>query len=361
MADIEVSVIVPIYNVEGFIDRGIKNLLAQTYRKFEIILVDDGSTDGSLDKCNEWAQKDERIKVLHQDNQGSGGARNKGIDNAAGKYIYFFDIDDEISQELLERNVEKMVSYDVDFLLFGYKCVETEYPIECTVSFPSRLICSNDELKNCFMDLVVFKMNGFPWNKFYRKSFLDKHNLRFENQRIQQDEVFNLKVYQYLDKAYISSDVLYTYYIYYKGNTRSNFIPDRFDIYKSVRKHFEDLKSHWKFDDKRLDDYLNRRFYHDVINCMMFNLTHPRCNFSKKQVDEEMDRIMGDPLTEEAFEYAKNNEKGIEQKLYRTVCRNKSMLQIKICVSVFSFLRDVNKIIKRYLAFIKHGKSKVMP
>ena len=90
---------------------------------------------------------------------------------------------------------------------------------------------------------------------------------------------------------------------------------------------------------------------------MMFNLTHPRCSFSKKQVDEEMDRIMSDPLTKEAFEYAKNKEKGIEQKLYRIACRNKSMLQIKICVSVFSFLRDGNKIIKRYLAFIKHGKS----
>lgn len=347
MPDIAVSVIVPIYNVEGFIDRGIKNLLAQTYRRFEIILVDDGSTDGSLNKCKSWAHKDERIRVFHQANQGSGAARNKGIDNAAGKYIYFFDIDDEISPNLLERNIERMELYDVDFLMFGFKCIETESPIECTISFPTQLICSNDELKHSFMDLVVFKMNGFPWNKFYRKSFLDKYNLRFENQRIQQDEVFNLKVYQYLEKAYVSSDVLYTYYIYYKGNTRSRFIPDRFDIYKSVRKHFEKLKEHWHLNDKRLDDYLNRRFYHNVIDCMMFNLTHPNCTFSNELVHEEMDRIMSDPLTGKAFDYARINEKGIEQQLYRIACRNKSLMQIKLLVSLFSFLRRLHKCLKR--------------
>ncbi len=350
MADVEVSIIVPIYNVEGFIDRGIRNLLGQTYRKYEIILVDDGSTDGSLSKCKEWARKDEKIRVLHQDNQGAGGARNKGIDNAVGTYIYFFDIDDEISQDLLERNVEKMALYGVDFLMFGFKCLDTVYSTESTISFPRQLIKSNDEMKNSFMDLVIFKMNGFPWNKFYRKSFLNKYNLRFENQRIQQDEVFNLKVYRYLDNAYISSDVLYTYYVYSKGNTRSNFIPDRFDIYKSVRKHFEDLKEYWSFNDKRLDDFLNRRFYYDVIACMMFNLTHPLCTFSRKQADAEMNRIMNDPLTEKAFEYAKKNEKGIEQSIYRIVCRKKNLSQIKMCVSFFSFLRIVKRCLKRCLA-----------
>ena len=140
MADVIVSVIIPIYNVENFIDRGLSFLLNQTYKQFEIILVDDGSTDGSLKKCQCWAQKEERISIIHQENQGAGGARNKGIDNANGKYIYFFDIDDEISNELIGYNVQIMESYKVDFVLFGYKSVETAYKSETEVSFQDSIL-----------------------------------------------------------------------------------------------------------------------------------------------------------------------------------------------------------------------------
>ena len=347
MIDVIVSVIIPIYNVENFIDRGISFLLNQTYRHFEIILVDDGSTDGSLEKCQYWAQREERISVIHQENQGAGGARNKGIDNAKGRYIYFFDIDDEISKELIERNVQIMETYKVDFVLFGYKSVETVYKTETVVSFQDSIIRSNADLKYKYIEQFNLKMNGFPWNKFYRKSFLDKYKIRFENQRIQQDEVFNLKVYHYLDKAYVSSDVLYTYYIYNNGNTRSRFIPDRFDIYKSVRHHFDDLKDFWNLEDHRLDDYLNKRFYQSVMACLLFNLTHPKSTFTKQQAKVEINRVMDDPLTIEAFDYARKNITGIEQRLYRKACQSRSLLQIRILTGLFSLLRKVHNLLKR--------------
>ena len=328
MADVIVSVIIPIYNVENFIDRGLSFLLNQTYKHFEIILVDDGSTDGSLKKCQCWAQKEERISVLHQENQGAGS-------------------DDEISKELLERNVQIMESYEVDFVLFGYKSVETVYKSETVVSFQDSIIKSNTDLRDKFIDLFILKMNGFPWNKFYRKSFLNKYKIRFENQRIQQDEVFNLKVYHYLDKAYVSSNVLYTYYIYNNGNTRSRFIPNRFDIYKSVRRHFDELKKYWNLKDQRLDDYLNKRFYQSVMACLLFNLTHPKSTFTKQQAKVEINRVMDDPLTIEAFDYARKNITGIEQRLYRKACQNRSLLQIRILTGLFSSLRKVHNLLKR--------------
>lgn len=347
MTDIIVSVIIPIYNVENFIDRGISFLLTQTYKHFEIILIDDGSTDGSLKRCQYWAKRENRIKVLHQENQGAGGARNTGIDNANGKYIYFFDIDDNISKELIERNVTIMESYEVDLVVFGYKSVETKYKSETVVSFPHGIINSNAELRDKFIELFILKMNGFPWNKFYRKSFLDKFKIRFENQRIQQDEVFNLKVYHYLDKAYISSDVLYIYYIYNNGNTRSRFIPNRFDIYKSVRQHFEELKDFWKLKDQRLDNYLNHRFYQSVMVCLFFNISHPMSTFTKQQKRTEINRIMDDPQTKESFEYAKKNINGIEQRLYRKACQNRNLLQIRMLACLFTFLRKAHNLIKR--------------
>ena len=205
-----ISVITPIYNVRRFIERGVREVLQQTYKDFELILVDDGSTDGSYEECQKWASVDKRIKVLHQQNTGAGGARNLGIDNANGEYIYFYDIDDKIQPDLLEYCVEKMEELDVDFICFGYENIETTYNSRVAVEFPEVHVTSNKDFKSLYVDQFVLKVNGFPWNKFYRKSFLDKNGLRYENQRIQQDEVFNLKCYRYVEKAYLSPEVLYT-------------------------------------------------------------------------------------------------------------------------------------------------------
>ena len=341
-----VSVIIPIYNVRSFIERGLNNVLSQTYQDIEILLSDDGSTDGSYEECKEWALKDTRICVLHQENKGAGAARNHGINKAKGEFIYFFDIDDQIRPDLMEYCVKTMNEKSVDFICFGYDNVETTFKSKVTISFPETIITSNQELKELFVDQFVLKVNGFPWNKFYRKSFLDKHNLRYEDQRIQQDEVFNLKCYRYLEKAYLSSAVLYTYYVYEKGNTRSRFIPSRFDIYKSVRNHFEELKKFWSLSDKRLDDYLKKRFYSNVMQCMLFNLIHPQCTWTKQQKEEEMKRIMNDPLTIQCFKYADNHEQGIEQRLYRKACRDKSITEIKCVVRLYSILHKLRKSFK---------------
>lgn len=347
MRKVVVSVIVPIYNVRYFIDKGINQLLQQTYQDYEILLVDDGSTDGSWEECNRWASQDNRIVVLHQPNQGAGAARNLGVENAMGQYIYFYDIDDEISPRLLENNVRMMEIYSADMIVFGYKSIDTIYKSEVIVGFPKTYVESNHQLRDIYVDEFVLKVNGFPWNKFYSKEFLDRHHLRFENQRIQQDEVFNMLCYKHVEKMFISPEVLYHYYVYDKGNTRSRFIADRFDIYKSVRMHFEDLKSFWDLNDKRLDDYLCKRFYDSVMSCMLFNLTHPNCNFSKQEKRVEIKRIMTDPLTVEAFAYADNAYSGLEHRLYRRVCRNQSLWQIWLSVNIFSFLRNIYTKIRR--------------
>lgn len=342
-----VSVIIPIYNVHRFIERGIKNVLAQTYKDFEIILSDDGSTDGGYEECEKWTEKDSRIRVVHQDNRGAGAARNHGINEAKGEFIYFFDIDDEISPNLLDYCVRTMIEKDVDFICFGYNNIETTYNSKVTVSFPEVRTSNNNELRDLFVDQFVLKVNGFPWNKFYRKSFLDEHHLRYEDQRIQQDEVFNLKCYQRLERVFFSPEVLYTYYIYEKGNTRSYFIPDRFDIYKSVRQHFETLKSFWSLNDKRLDDYLEKRFYTSVMQCMLFNLTHQNCKWTKQQKKDEMERIMSDPMTIQSFKYADTHERGLEQRLYRKACRNQSLFQIKLFTSVWGMFHKTRKLLRK--------------
>ena len=342
----KVSVITPIYNVHRFIERGVHQVLQQTLKDFELIMVDDGSTDGSYKECQKWASVDNRIKVLHQQNTGAGGARNLGIEKANGEYIYFYDIDDKIQPKLLEYCVGKMDELDVDFICFGYENIETAYNSKVVVDFPEVHVTSNEDLRALYVDQFVLKINGFPWNKFYRKSFLDKNNLRYEGQRIQQDEVFNLKCYRYLEKAYLSPEVLYTYYIYEKGNTRSRFIFDRFDIYKSVRLHFEKLKNFWGLDDSRLDDYLNKRFYDGVIQCYKFNLTHPDCRWTTAQKKAEMDRINKDALTQQAYSWAEKYNNCFEQRLFGHACQQKNLNKIKFYTKVFNILHSIRRNLK---------------
>lgn len=97
-----ISVVIPIYNVENYIDKCIETVIKQTYKNIEIILVDDGSTDNSGYKCEEWKKKDNRIVVLHKENGGLSSARNAGIDVAKGKYISFIDSDDYVDYSMIE-------------------------------------------------------------------------------------------------------------------------------------------------------------------------------------------------------------------------------------------------------------------
>lgn len=346
----KVSIIVGCYNVSKWLRMGrLNDIYNQTYRNWELILVDDGSTDETPALLDAEAEKDSRIRVVHKDNGGLGSARNAGLDVASGDYIWSFDVDDRVEPNCIEYCVSTAEANDYDVVMFGFYTVIPSLGTKDIVRLTETVINSNKELSSAYLDKILFvpNGNGFFWNKFYKRAFLEKYNLRFENQRIQQDEVFNLKVYHYLDKAYVSSNVLYTYYIYNNGNTRSRFIPDRFDIYKSVRRHFDELKNYWNLKDQRLDDYLNKRFYQSVMACLLFNLTHPKSTFTKQQAKVEINRVMDDPLTIEAFDYARKNISGVEQRLYRKACQNRSLLQIRILTGLFSLLRKVNNLLKR--------------
>lgn len=121
-----VSIVLPIYNVEKYLDRCIESVINQTYRNLEILLVDDGSPDDCPQKCEEWAKKDGRIKVIHKANAGLGYARNTGIENASGEYICFFDSDDYIDPSTIEKAYNTAQKNNSDMVLFGHYDVNAQ-------------------------------------------------------------------------------------------------------------------------------------------------------------------------------------------------------------------------------------------
>lgn len=342
---IMVSVVIPIYNVSQYIDRGLKYILAQDYPSFEIILVDDGSTDDSASICDDWAVKDSHIKVLHKKNAGAGSARNVGIDQAKGEYIYFFDIDDKIPSNLLSTLVSQIEESLADMMVFGYNSIDIKYKTITRVSIDRQLLESNRALRDVFVDEFVLKVNGFPWNKLYRKSFLDKYNLRFENQRIQQDEVFNLKCYRHVNRMLLSESVLYDYYVYDRGNTRSRFIPERFDIYKSVYRHFCELRNFWALEDGRFDSYLHSRLFINLNDLLRHNLVHPKCPWNRDERKAEIDRVMNDRIFQDAIAFKELEGMTLESKLFLLAYRMRSIFLIRIFNSIFSGLRSLKHLI----------------
>ena len=122
----ELSVVVPVYNTGNALKYSVQSILNQTYKDFELILVDDGSTDESGRLCDSFVQKDKRVRVIHKENGGAGSARNTGVDEAFGKYITFPDADDICKSDMLEIMMEKMHATDADLIMCSYETVSID-------------------------------------------------------------------------------------------------------------------------------------------------------------------------------------------------------------------------------------------
>lgn len=343
----KVSVISCLYNVESFLKEGrLKDVYSQTFTDWELILVDDGSTDGTSAFCDNEAARDPRVKVIHKENGGLGSARNAGLDAATGEYIFGFDVDDRLEPNMLEICVREMDSRGVDVMMFSFRALTPALKLSQDVHLIETAIDSQDDLRKYYVDrlLLVPNGNGFFWNKCYRRSLVEFNKLRFGDERIQQDEIFNIKMLQCVKSCYLSPEILYNYYIFESGNNRSRFIPNRFEIYKSVYSAFRNLQAKWSLVDSRFDDYLYRRLFAGMNATLRFNLVHPDCNWSKNRKKLEIKRVMNDGDVRSAVSYVEKLGLGIEDKLFLVLFRKGLIFCIYFFNLVFLYLRSLKNI-----------------
>ena len=189
----KVSVIIPIYNAELYLRQCLDSVCGQTLMEIEIICVDDGSSDSSLDILNEYVLKDPRIQVLSQENGGAGAARNCGLRAACGEYLSFLDADDFFEPDMLEMSYKKMEEYQADFVVFEsdqYYMDQDEFVQNPWVLHkkhtPPYMPFSHRELTENVFDVFV----GWTWDKLYRRSFVMEHELWFQEQRTTNDLLF---------------------------------------------------------------------------------------------------------------------------------------------------------------------------
>lgn len=210
----KITVIVPVYNVENYLEKCLDSLINQTYKNLEIIVINDGSIDNSGEICQEYAQKDNRIVYIEKENGGQAEARNIGLDRMTGSYVTFVDSDDWVEVDYVETLYKKITEYQADiavgnyysfnqtegmyyFHIFGDSYYEKVYD---NVSIFENLYESQDMKKFAFI---------FPWGKLYKASLLD--DLRFDNGKLAEDAYLNQKIYLLAERIVYLNKGLYAY------------------------------------------------------------------------------------------------------------------------------------------------------
>ncbi|MDF2512416.1 MAG: putative glycosyltransferase protein [Herbinix sp.] len=247
----KVSIVVPVYNVEKYLNECVNSILTQTYTDFEIILVDDGSKDSSGRICDGYA-KNERVKVIHKQNAGLGMARNSGIELAKGDYITFLDSDDCWTEDALELLMDGILKQGADTCIGGYTRV-TDAGLRLLEEKPAAaLFRISDEVKQLFfprlMGSAPTKKDAFRpsvWNAVYSMKIIRKYNVRFPSERefIAEDVIFDIDYYRYSKCVCIVDSAGYLYRIT-PGSLTQRYKADRFEkvvyLYKEVLKRLAD-------------------------------------------------------------------------------------------------------------------------
>lgn len=216
---IKFSIIIPVYNVEKFLRECLNSITSQTLKNFEVICIDDGSTDNSLEILQEYANKDSRFKVISQENQGQGIARNKAIDIASGEYLFFVDPDDFIESKTLASIYDKFCQTNAEIVQFDYATCRENGKYRGMNSYKKRLkkyfkfSIKNNQIFN-WNDIKKKNLQGMSlcvWDKAYKTAFIKQHDIKFAPNKHGEDNIFSISANLLADKILYINRVFYHY------------------------------------------------------------------------------------------------------------------------------------------------------
>lgn len=232
----EISIIVPVYNVERYLSRCIDSILAQTFPDYELILVDDGSPDSCGAICDQYAKKDNRIQVIHQQNGGAASARNAGLDIAEGEWIAFIDSDDWIHPDYLRILFEVAGQKNADIVACRYALIHDNAIVDDSQMFP--VFSAEDREEYWIHDRVGAVV---PWGKLYRRELFAE--LRFPNGRTAEDEYVSYKVLFGCKNLVVLDNRMYRYFVNVNSVSRNNYIQRLPDVLEAFKLHEEYFKN----------------------------------------------------------------------------------------------------------------------
>ena len=297
----KLSIVVPVYNVEQYLDRCVNSILNQDFSDWEMILVDDGSTDQCSILCDSFAEKDPRIKVIHKKNGGLSSARNAGLRLAGGVYVGFVDSDDTIRKDMYFRMIEVAEKYHTDFVMSDYMRV---FPNGSSTLITQKIeagLYTKEKIKaEIYPSLIMGKNIDYGpvlevWRSMYRRSFLLDNNLMFSDEvRWSEDNLFSAFAGYYADSFYyLKGEALYNYYRN-EGTITTSYKKGAWQVYSRMNEYLQNF-----FSEKKDYDFSQELKWHMIYYaCVCVSQTK---SLDKAEAVEELRMILNSQQLVNAF------------------------------------------------------------
>jgi len=328
-----ISVIVPVYNAENTIEQCVNSIIKQTYLNLEIILVNDGSKDKSIEICQKLQKEDNRIIVIDKENEGVSKTRNKGIDIAQGEYITFVDSDDYIENNMIEILYNNIQNYDLCTCNY-YAIKNNKKTIKSNIeSYTIEEGQVNEYIEKMQKEMLFYN----PVNKIFKAKIIKENNIRFEhNIHVGEDYLFNIEYLKYVKKAKYISQPLYNYII--QNGTLSQkyierFIPLEMKIVRNVKEIYEE---------RAFDMTYIYNQYMELLKSNIYNLQIGQKSRKeiKKFIEEYIQELEKDKIIKKEIKSKLSKENKI---LYKMLLNNK----INYLVKYFEIRFILKELIKR--------------
>ncbi|WP_019391968.1 glycosyltransferase family 2 protein [Priestia filamentosa] len=344
-----ISIVIPVYKAELFLNQCIDSILNQTFSDFEIILINDGSPDRCGEICDEYAMKDSRIRVIHKENEGVSVARNTGIDCVTGKFLTFVDSDDWIEPNMLEENVRILEKTESDLLVTG---IIFEYLNENNSQVRKSSETINATSKRAIGESIILlekaRIFGYAANKIYRTDLIKSEKLKFNKDvTYMEDLLFICEVYRKIKSVHISNKAYYHYCIRGEGSLSSGFTPNLYQTIGEISEQIDSLFKYYNIESREYPANLPDGYIHGIQTCI-YNNYHINCDWSNKEKRHFLYTILRD----QKFIEQMNNFRPSDfySKLFVKLIRTKSPFLINM---VYNYLFNVRYHFTPIYSFIR--------
>ncbi|MES9684672.1 glycosyltransferase family 2 protein [Gottfriedia acidiceleris] len=325
-----VSVIVPIFNAEKYLSRCIDSILQQSYKSFEVILINDGSTDKSKEICLDYSHKDERIKFIQIENHGPGYARNMGLKIARGEYIQFTDSDDSLPLNYLETMVSRIEQDNSDIVICGIKNIKNAQTLN-KFTVDELLSARGKALIDLFVNLLDRGLAYSPCNKLYRSEIIKFNNIHFGvDFNLGEDALFNISYFKRSKYCSIENRIFYEYH-QNNGSLINSYSHNKYEIqtllYKNLRKLVNEVPGSGSINKMCL-------YYQYELTFVFTNYYLPDCSLSSTDRRKMISTVMHCDIVQEIFNIP--NQRSNLQKIIRTLVRIKNVTAMDLFLRAYS-------------------------
>ena len=348
----QVSIIVPAYNVENYIERCLNSLVNQTFKDIEIITINDGSTDKSLELLNKYAKEDIRISVIDLGDEGVSYCRNLGIEKANGKYIMFVDSDDWIDSNMIEAMYKKAEENKLDLVMCSYIREFKDHSKEKIFNLPEEIIYKEDKVKNELLRKLVGPVKeelsnpemldalGTVWGKLYRADILKENKIKFVDLKeigSAEDTLFNIFTFNYLSKVMFLNKPMYHYWRDNPKSVTSQYNPKLKEQRKVFFKYISDFIKENNFG-QVFKEALNNRICTSVLGLGLIECSKNN-KISRINKIKNIKKIINEEYIRNAYKNLELKYFSIHWRIFYFFIKNKMSFCSYLMLSTIEFLR----------------------